>query len=141
MSFDDERNSLESRFNTQWATYATSANVPIAWDNVEYKPVTGTTFVRFSVFPGDSYQASLGDRPLHRAVGIIDIGIFVPQGEGTENARDLADIAAEIFRNWQDTTNKIRCRSPYLTRVGEEEGWFQMSVTIPYIRDELFDNP
>ena len=141
MSFDDERNSLESRFNTQWATYTTSADVPIAWDNVEYAPVTGTTFIRFSVYPGDAYQVSLGDRPLHRVVGIIDIGIFVPQGQGTETARDLADIAAEIFRNWQDTTNKIRCRSPYLTRIGEEEGWFQMNVTVPYIRDELFANP
>ena len=141
MSFNDERQSLESRFNTQWATYTTSADVPIAWDNVEYTPVTGTTFVRFSVFPGDAYQVSLGNRPLHRVVGIIDIGIFVPQGQGTKNAKDLADIAAEIFRNWQDTTNKIRCRSPYLTQIGEEEGWFQVNVTVPYIRDELFANP
>ena len=141
MSFDDERQLLESRFNTRWATYSTSSGVPIAWDNVEYAPTAGTTFVRFSVYPGDAYQVSLGERPTHRVVGIIDIGIFVPQGQGTENARDLADIAAEIFRNWQDTATKIRCRSPYLTRIGEEEGWFQMIVTVPYIRDEIFANP
>ena len=140
MSYALERQTIESRFNTQWA-----AATPIAWDNVEYVPTPGTAFVAISILNADAFQASIGGiggyGQLHRFNGIININIFTPEGTGTATARGYADTAAAIFRSWSSsiaTSQKITCRSPYITSIGEKEGWYQLNVTVPFFRDEAF---
>jgi hypothetical protein len=131
LTYEAERLAIETRFNASWAT-ATE----IAWDNVEYTPTQGTDFVRLTIIDGDSSQVSLGNSPLHRSIGIIDIGIFVSLNSGTASARGYADRAAAIFREAQ--FSGILCRSPAIYRIGENDGWFQYNVTVPFHRDENF---
>lgn len=130
MTFTAENIAIEQKFNTGWAS-----RTPIDWDNVQYNPVTGTAWTRFRILNGPGQQASLGAVPLHRNTGIIDIAIFVPLNTATDVARGHADFAAAIFRGW--SSGGITCRSPYVTRGGESNGWYQINVTVPFFRDEL----
>ncbi|KKM21811.1 hypothetical protein LCGC14_1631680, partial [marine sediment metagenome] len=47
---------------------------------VEYSPIAGTPFVLLEIVDGESKQASLGSEitAIHRSIGAINIGIFVP---------------------------------------------------------------
>ncbi len=131
MGYEAERQAIESRFETQWAS-ATS----IDFDNVDFVPTPGTSFVRLTILDGDSRQVSLGDSPLYRSIGVIIISIFTPLDIGSATGRTLADNAAAIFRGWQ--SSGIVCRSPSIQRVGKTNGWFQYNVNVPFYRDESF---
>jgi hypothetical protein len=129
MTATAENIAIEQRFNTSWAT-----RTPIDWDNVDYKPVTGTSWVRFRILGGFGQQMSTGAVPLHRNTGILDIAIFTKLGIGTDTAKGHADFAMAIFRGWQ--SGGITCRTPYVTRAGEASGWYQLNVTVPFFRNE-----
>lgn len=129
MSFENECALIETRFASSWATAT-----PIDWDNVPYRPVAGASFVRIRVINGFSTQASIGYSALFRSDGIISIGIFTPQNVGRKAADDYADRACAVFRRW--SSSGLTCRAPYVTRVGEDDGWFHVNVTVPYFRDE-----
>jgi hypothetical protein len=137
MTYVLERNTLQTRFNTQWA-----AATKIKFANVDDSsiPPKNAAWVEFSILTGESDNIGVGTTSvkLHRAMSIIDIGIFVPKGGGVAAADVYADTAAAIFRNWSDATSGIVCYSPYKTVVGESGEYFQINVTIPFRRDEAF---
>lgn len=135
MGWQAEASDIESRFETNWGS-----TTDISWDNVEYEPSEDSSWVEFTILDGESNQVSLGDSPLHRNVGVININIYAPLDTGTGSARALADQAATIFRSVQ--FSNILCRSPSITRIGnvkrESGSWYQYNVTVPFQKDETF---
>ena len=129
MSFEGECALLEARFGSSWATAT-----PIDWDNVPYKPVAGTAFVSVKVVNGFAAQAAFGSSSLYRSDGVFSISIFTPLDNGRKNADLYADKACAIFRGW--SSSGLTCRAPYVTRVGEFNGWYQLTIAVPYFRDE-----
>jgi len=132
MSFEDECALLEARFASSWSTFS-----PIDWDNTDYKPVGGTPYVEFRVINGFAMQASLGKVPLYRADGVVHIKCFLEKSDGRKLADEYSDKAAGIFRGWR--SSGLTCRAPYVTRLGEQGGWYQLLVTVPYFRDEYIE--
>jgi len=128
--YNAERIAIENKFIASWATAS-----GVAYSNGEYKPTAGTTFVELMVKPTDADQISLGNNPLHRHLGLISIAIKGAIGSGTGAYLVLADRAAKIFRNAAVFSN-ILCRTPKIEVVGEIDGWYQISVIVPYQRDE-----
>lgn len=81
----------------QWAT------TPLAWDNEAFdRPeppaafvlvqVTGTSFAQASMGAGDR----LSDRWMEE--GVLLLSVIVPQGAGSQGARDIASALAGLFR-------------------------------------------
>jgi len=132
MSFEDECALLEARFASSWATFS-----PIDWDNFHYTPVTKTPYVEFRVIPGFALQVSTGASQTYRSDGVIHVKCFLEENDGRKSADQYADKAAGIFRGWR--SSGLTCRAPYVTRIGELDGWYQLLVTVPYFRDEYFD--
>ena len=132
MSFEAERIAIESRFKQYWDY----VNIPIKFENVEYKPISGKSFVELYVVNGDAEIVGLSTTILHRHVGIISIRINTPLGIGTRKARETADLAAAVFRSI--TFSDIICRAASITRLGELDGWYVHVVSIPFYRDESF---
>jgi hypothetical protein len=130
MSFSSERASIESRFQTLWAS-ATD----LVFENVAYTPAQGTPYTRLSIKNGDTQRITIGTRQ-HRAAGLIVAQIFVPFGGGSDAARTLADTAAAIFRD--QTFDGILCRSSSIQIVGQSGDWFQVNVSTAFQRDEIF---
>ena len=134
MGFAAERLAIEKRLDDNWAT------TPIAFENVPYDPVTGTAYVALAIVDGPAEQVSLGDgvAALHRSVGTIEIDIYVPIDSGTNTGRTYADSIAAIFRTWSDTTSGVHCRSPNISKIGEDSGWYSFKVTVPFYMDNTF---
>lgn len=131
MSYDTERQSIETRFKNAWTT------TPIKFDNVVFTPISTTTsFVELSITNGQSFQASLGAPALYRHPGNISINVRTRLQIGSKLARQYADSIATIFRG--QTFDGIVCRAPKVTRLGEIDGWFMYNVGIPFFRDEIF---
>ena len=131
------RTLLEVRFNDQWAS-----RTPIVWENVDYEPVSGTSFVTFKIVPNDSSYASMGNHPLVRSIGFVEINIMTSTIDtGAKVGDDLADTAIGIFKNskgqgWQ--SNGLTCQAGYLENQMREGEWFRHIVIVPYTYDEYF---
>jgi hypothetical protein len=132
--FADERIAIEKRFHDTWTT------TPIVWGNVPFAEQTGP-YVALFILDGEGHQVSLGTPALRRWAGVIIVQIFVEQDTGTKLARQYADTIGAIFDRAQfsyGSSGTIRCRIPSITPVGIENGWFQINVEIPFIRDKQY---
>lgn len=148
MSFVTEVQTIQARFATNWPTYVggspSNPLVPVAYENMKFTPPEQSgpsegCWVRLTVRSGDSVQVSFGggDKGRHRAVGLIIIQCFVPEGKGELRARELADYAASIFRN-AAMPNGITAKSPRVSYQGNSGGYYQLNLEVPYWRDEVF---
>ncbi len=137
MSFATIAAAIRSRFNTQWGS-----TTPIAWENVNYTPVTGTPWVRLTILPATARHAGLavgssatGNRR-YREGGLVVVQVFTPENEGDGESATLAEAAAAVFRGV--TASGIRYsgprgEAPRIRTVGEDgEGWYQRNVEVPF---------
>lgn len=87
-------------------------------------------------------QITLQNSPIYRSIGTITIQCFQRAKTGTGEAEQMADAVVTIFRRMEingASSGLIRNQpgtQPNVNRVGVDPGgWFQINVTIPYIRD------
>lgn len=142
MSFAAEAKVIEERFNSQWGS-----TTPIRWDNVDYNPTAGVTYVELQIHQSNTNIVGIGGNSnMHRIRGLISINIYVAINSGTRSGRELGDQAAQIFREQQltDTDSStgedivVFCLAASVTRLGKVEDWFVHNVTIPFYRNEIF---
>lgn len=132
MGFDTGRKDVETRFQNYWGT-----TTEVLYDNMTRVPERGTPWVRLTINEGQSNIIGIADTNLYRNLGVIIVQVFVPEGQGTASARQLADQAAAIFRGAQFGSG-ITCRAPQLANIGVIDGWYQINVSVPFFRDEYF---
>lgn len=137
MSSAAERTALGTLFNTEWAN-----RTPVAWPNRKYDPVVGTAWVRFSVIQADGFRTEFGSPgSQHRFLGTVFVQVFAPTLAGDGPALALGDQAAAILRSRSltvETAGRILLRTPTVRAVGEDQGWFQVNVSCPYLFDVVF---
>jgi hypothetical protein len=137
VSFADERHAIESRFQGMWAN-----ETAVKFENNAFViPEPPASWVACFIRGGPGTQITLNAAPIHRYDSEIVVQVFVPEDSGTTNARRLADRVSRIFRRAQfETANsgRILCRTPSVSQEGVVDGWFQLNVTVPYIRDATF---
>lgn len=142
MSFELEAELIESEFNTAWGS-----TTPVQWDNVDYNPTAGTSYVTFTVVNGNTNIAGIGGSSnMHRIRGLISINVYTALNTGSRSGRVLADQAAAIFREAQISNSDsssaeemtIFCGAGNITRLGKVEDWFVYNVTVPFYRNEIF---
>lgn len=139
MSFQLERQAIETKAATDWAL--AQPGVELFFDNVPEGPISPSTkYARLFILPAGSEQITLetGSGSTHRAAGVIMIQCFAPLGRGSKEALDLADSAANIFRNAR-LTNGVLCRSPRRDPGRATGSHFQVNVVIPFQRDTLYN--
>lgn len=91
--------------------------------------------------PGGARRADASSQPTFSHSGAIVIDIYVPEGEGTGEARTLADTAEAIFRNAQfeaRTSGHIVCQTPELEVIGVHGGFHHERLRVPYERRKIF---
>ena len=135
MSFADERQAIETRFALNFTA------LPIRYEGQRFEMPSAGGFVALKIRNGTGRQISTGSPPLHRYTGTIVVDVFVPEDTGTATARIHADKIDQIFRRAQfsaGNSGTILCRTPSISTVGVDSGWFQLSVNVPYQRDSIF---
>lgn len=137
MGYATAHNELRNRFNSQWGV-----TTPIAWPNVKFDvPAPSTYWCRFAIsdFTGnEGTQNSIGGiTNNNRYTGSVIVQLFGPLDKGNGQLLAYADQVLSIFGNWGGTN--IQCRRGYVKDIGPDgQGFYQINVTVPFRRDELF---
>lgn len=129
--YADERKAIESRLQAAWTA------TPIRFENVPFVE-TDQPYVALFILDGEGQQISAGTVALRRWPGLIIVQVFERPDSGTQGIRTWADSLAAIFDRQQFSSGNsglIRCRIPSIVPIGIREGWFQLNVTVPFIRD------
>lgn len=126
-------NKILRGFEVQLATIASST--PIASPNVDYTPVVGTSFIRSTLLPAQTLQASIGIDGTNRYQGVYQVDVFSPQGTGPAAGIALVDEIIELFpRGLSLSTDDITVRvaTSSVLPAREEPDWYQIPVSIDW---------
>lgn len=113
----------------------------ISWPNVDFMPPSKAAWIAVSIRDGDASQIELGStKNTHRHPGLVIVQVFVPALWGDKTALDLADSVAALFRRQRadDMDGSIVFRTPTIRVIGREGAFFQVNVSVPFVRDYLF---
>lgn len=107
---------------------------PIAWENQGYAPHVGTAYIRPTLLPGDTRQATLGANGEDRTDGLYQVDVFVEAGRGTDAAVSIADTIADHFARGADMAyNDVIVTITRAQRRGgvqTADGWYMIPVEI-----------
>ena len=109
------------------ANYTTT---PISWPNSP----TGEPalpFIQVDILDGVAVDLSLQYQSIQYP-GVISINVWQKQGSGTITSNELADELVGLFTC--KTIGTVETKAPYKTVVGEANGRYQLTVTIPFER-------
>lgn len=134
---------VESRLVAQWGV-----TTPIKFDNVEFVPAVGASWIACAVKESDSRKITLGSgAQVRRTIGTIFVEIFTPLGAGSGVARGYADTIKTIFRDYR--VSGLHVREGSYMQIGEKyytnsgtgvpatSQWFQGLVDFPFRYDVL----
>jgi len=119
----------------------------IAWPNKDFTPPSKASWLRVAIQSGDAAQIEFGSpgAATQRHPGIVLIQVFTPANWGDKTALDIGDQVAALFRrqrsDFTDLEGKhgsIVFRSPAVRSIGVDGAYFQVNVSIPFVRDYLY---
>lgn len=129
MSYELERQVLETRFATKWIY------TPIKWSNTEFKTAGVNEFITITIVHDDAKQVQIGSiKNMYRFYAFLVTQIFTKPNIGTRRAYELADNAADIWRTF--SYNFITIENPELVPMGIIDGWYQLDLINPFYRNE-----
>lgn len=115
-------------------TLAMMAGLPnVAWSNIRYVPVNGTSFLRPTLLPSQSSLETLTDHNRHP--GIYSVSIFTPVEKGMNAGLVLADSVKTHFesnRRISQNGDTIFIKAISLGIAEREEAWNHLIMTIQY---------
>ncbi len=139
-----ERQTLESYFNNNWS------ETPIKWEN---RPFTlprangngngiYAPYVAFMLRSGTGVTVSLGSSLLERQASMVMHQVFIPEFTDSLIGLEIVDLLLDLWipKDFTDGANVIRTRPAYANEAGENQGWFQTNVFVPYILDTPIPN-
>jgi hypothetical protein len=104
----------------------------VAWPNVKFEPNAKKPYLRLSILPAQTVQASLGSIGKDETNGICQISVFVPAGSGRTN---LPDMIADHFKRGTVlayNTTRVRLRAPSIGPAISDGAFYFVPVSIPY---------
>lgn len=123
MNYSEEKVAIEQYFESNWS------HTPIVFENGE--SINTSEWVRLTILNGEAFQASLGDNPAFRHIGVVIVSIFIPKDVGSGRALQLADLVDSIFR--LATISGIVFRVPQIKKIGGGD-WYQVNVSTEFFR-------
>lgn len=97
--YDNIRAALET-------TLSNVTGIPsIAWENVNFTPTTGTSFVKATFIPTRREPAVRGTNPQMLYQGVFQVDCYVSDGNGPAAGDDLADSIIEAFEATTDVSH------------------------------------
>lgn len=130
MSYLQEKVDIETFFAGQWS------HTPYVFDNC--MSMEDDEWVRLSIQHGDSFQASMGDNPAFRHIGVVFVQIYTKPNTGSGRAMELADLVDQMFRNLVLTN--LRFKVPQVrhihnnSRINQRPEWLQVNVSTEFYR-------
>lgn len=127
MNYSSERTAIESRFSTLYS------KTSIKWENVDFKPTPGSSFVELLIDTDDTDQISMQTTPCFRTRGSIVCIIYTPINQGSKPAREIMDEVQKIFVGQQ--FDGITCRGATFGKAGVLKEWYRHVMNIEFFYD------
>lgn len=124
MNYQQEKKIIEEYFKLNWS------HTPVMYENKNY--IGDSDWVRISIQHGDSFQATMGDDPAFRFIGVVNVQIFTKTDTGSGRALELVDFVDALFRNLVIST--IQFKVPQVRKVPSTTEWFQVNVSTDFYR-------
>lgn len=124
MNYQQEKKIIEEYFKLNWL------HTPVMYENKNY--IGDSDWVRISIQHGDSFQATMGDDPAFRFIGVVNVQIFTKTDTGSGRALELVDFVDALFRNLVIST--IQFKVPQVRKVPSTTEWFQVNVSTDFYR-------
>lgn len=77
---------------------ATSLSLPLSWRGFEFTPPASKKWLRGEFFPNTTNRVTIGSDDPHQYLGLLQIAVHWPQGEGEA---DLREKAGEVIAYFQ----------------------------------------
>jgi hypothetical protein len=120
------------------ASLTTSPSMPVAWPNVSYDPPS-TGYLRVSHLPNETDQVTLGTSGQNRHMGLLQVDVMWPKGEGSVDPLEVAaQVVAHFKRGTTFTQNSVDIRivsPPSISPPLDDDPFRAYPVTIPYLAD------
>ena len=87
---------IRAAIETALSDWAQGLEYPVAWENSQFTPAAGQTWLRFSMLPANTRSDDLsGD---HRAyTGVVQIDVFMPSGTGPGAGAELVGELEALY--------------------------------------------
>lgn len=125
---------LKTRLTAASPGAAVSAS-SVAWPNVNFDPTTGTRWYRATIIPGIPTAPELSTSSRNRHIGIFQIDIFDPVGNGDGLAIEEGERIVACFKRGTTLTESgvvVMIEKAYLSTPIEEEEWYHVPVMIQF---------
>lgn len=100
-----------------------------AWENKGFAPATGTPWLRETLLHGAETVTANNER---QQVGIMQYDLFWPAGEGTYDAKGMADDIKEAFKPSTTLNSLVRIEQSTVRRGGNDGTWYQLIIELSY---------
>lgn len=142
MSKETERATIFSELKNVWP----SQYGAIAWPNLPFVAPTADRWAAAEILTYTTDRASLGRDFFKRTYGSLQIDLFVPDGVGTKEAREVADFLEDHFQDLKLITSDgeaIQFGTPESKTLpvnvaraeNLEDNWYRYVVDCPFHRD------
>lgn len=118
---------------------ATWTDYPIAYDGapagpaVEAAQANNTPWIRFTMQPSATVNASITDKPCPRRAGLLFMQIFTDRNIGSRPAKI---VASSLVEHWENITlGNIRLLEATEQYSGPDDNYYQLNLTVPYRAD------
>lgn len=125
-------NNIRAAFEKRIA--ALSGVPEIDYENVTYKPVIGTPYLRVRLIPANNLPAGVGVDAPNRSEGIFTIDIFRPTNDGSQSAGTLAQSIIDQFARGSTLTESgtsVKIKNTEIRSAPIESGdWYLTPITV-----------
>ena len=135
--FEDERQVIEDHWDKNWNLTQTE------YENTELENPPGVYVALFIRSGSGDAHTLWTTSPRERFNGFVELQIFVPENEGLAQANRLLSSATAVFRRktlQKGNSGRIVFRQPIIRKIGDQDGRYQINVSIPYRRDVIYAN-
>ena len=122
--FEEAEQIIETALQNGWHL------TEIDFDNVQFNSSLGTPYVSCNIEWYDAYGA--GPTKVRNA-GYISLSVFVPLNMGSRIATKFIDELNSLFQGLR--IGNLHIKPGQVQRVGERDGWYQKSLSVPFYYD------
>lgn len=113
----------------------TSGIPDVAWQNLDYKPTTGTPFIKFQFQPNFREIAIIATNPRQHYRGLCTFLLHYPENSGPGASQEVVDTLVDRFEAATDITHSSTTITIESVRQGvpyDDPPWFVTPVVVTW---------
>ncbi len=123
---------IMAAFNGALHSFATTEEIPVSWENVDFTPPSGP-YLRGFLLPATTVAAGLGTSAHNMHTGVYQIDVIYPAGQGWG---DCASMAEKVRKNYKRGSSlqsgAIIIENASTGPAMREDGRYKIPVSVNY---------